>query len=130
MSELFPCNKCQKMRTKDEGGNVFTVCDDCWEKEKHSIKKQKHYTQYQIQPMEFIGKNNIGYIEGNIIKYVCRYKLKNGIEDLHKAAHYLEKLIERETNGDITLGDKANENGSNKETRCTMGEVDQASIRG
>lgn len=92
------------------------------------IKKQKHYTQYQIQPMEFIGKNNIGYIEGNIIKYVCRYKLKNGLEDLQKAAHYLEKLIERETSGGITLGDIANENGTNKETGCAMGEISEANI--
>lgn len=87
------------------------------------IKLQKHYTQYQIQPMEFIGKNNIGYIEGNIIKYVCRYKLKNGLEDLQKAAHYLEKLIERETSGSITLGDK-NETSSNKEAGQHLVQVD------
>lgn len=94
------------------------------------IKVQKHYTQYSIQPMEFISKNNIGYIEGNIIKYVCRYKLKNGIEDLQKAAHYLEKLIERETSGKITLGDTVNETSTNKEVRQSMVEVNQAEIRG
>lgn len=53
-----------------------------------------HYKDFPIQPIEFITKNNIGFIEGNIIKYVCRYKAKNGVEDLNKAKHYLEMLIE------------------------------------
>lgn len=55
-----------------------------------------HYKNMKIQPVEFIVQNNIGYIEGNIIKYVCRYKNKNGIQDLEKAKHYLEILIEYE----------------------------------
>ena len=41
-----------------------------------------HYKKYVIQPVEFITKNNIPYIEGNIIKYICRWKDKNGVEDL------------------------------------------------
>ena len=53
----------------------------------------KHY-QTEIQPWDFIVANNLNYLEGNIIKYVCRYKEKNGIVDLHKAQHYLHKLIE------------------------------------
>lgn len=55
-----------------------------------------HYKDMKIQPVEFIVQNNIGYIEGNIIKYVCRYKNKNGVQDLEKAKHYLEMLIEYE----------------------------------
>lgn len=54
-----------------------------------------HY-QTVIQPWDFIIANNLGYLEGNIIKYVSRYKKKNGITDLEKAQHYLEKLIEIE----------------------------------
>jgi hypothetical protein len=53
----------------------------------------KHY-QTEIQPWDFIVANNLSYLEGNIVKYVCRYKHKNGIVDLHKAQHYLDKLIE------------------------------------
>ncbi len=52
-----------------------------------------HY-QTEIQPWDFIVANNLNYLEGNIVKYVCRYKYKNGIVDLHKAQHYLDKLIE------------------------------------
>lgn len=54
-----------------------------------------HYKK-PIQVWDYIHRNNLGYLEGNIIKYVSRYKDKNGIEDLEKAKHYLEKLIEEE----------------------------------
>jgi len=52
-----------------------------------------HY-QVAIQPWDYIIANNLGYLEGNVIKYVTRYKNKGGIEDLRKAQHYLTKLIE------------------------------------
>lgn len=55
-----------------------------------------HYKNMPIQPIEFIMKNNLGFCEGNIIKYICRYKDKNGLQDLEKAKHYIEMLIERE----------------------------------
>jgi len=51
-----------------------------------------HY-QLPIQPIDYIVKNEIPYREANIIKYVTRYKKKNGLEDLKKAQHYLEMLI-------------------------------------
>ena len=54
-----------------------------------------HYSKMKIQPVDFITENGLGYIEGNIIKYVCRYKDKNGLEDLKKAQHYLQMLIEQ-----------------------------------
>jgi len=55
-----------------------------------------HYKKLKIQPIEYIHANGIGYIEGNVIKYVSRWKDKNGIKDLEKAKHYLELLIELE----------------------------------
>ena len=55
-----------------------------------------HYSDMAIQPTEFIHKNNLSFIQGNIIKYVCRYKSKGGIEDLNKAKHYIDLLIEFE----------------------------------
>jgi len=59
-----------------------------------------HYKEYEIQPIEFILANKIPYVEGNIIKYICRYKEKNGIEDLRKAKHYIDILIKE------SLGEK------------------------
>ena len=53
-----------------------------------------HYKQYAIQPIEFITKNNIPYIEGNVIKYLLRWRDKNGVEDLDKCIHYIELLKE------------------------------------
>mgnify|MGYP002737926182 CR=1 FL=1 len=49
-----------------------------------------HYKDMIIQPVEFIVKNNLAFLEANVIKYVCRHRNKNGIEDLNKAIHYLE----------------------------------------
>ena len=53
-----------------------------------------HYKDMAIQPVEFITANGIDYREANVIKYVCRHKAKNGREDLEKAMHYLEMLLE------------------------------------
>ena len=55
-----------------------------------------HYKDQAIQPVEYIHANNIGYMEGNVIKYVSRWRKKNGIKDLEKAKHYIELLIELE----------------------------------
>lgn len=53
-----------------------------------------HYKIKNIQPWDYIIANNLGFLEGNVVKYVTRYKDKNGLEDLKKARHYLQKLIE------------------------------------
>ena len=62
-----------------------------------SLNKQiggGHYKDMVIQPVEFITKNNLGFIEGCIIKYICRYKNKNGKQDLDKIIHFVELLID------------------------------------
>ena len=55
-----------------------------------------HYKDMAIQPVEYIHRNGLGFIEGCVIKYVSRWKQKNGLEDLKKAKHFLELLIELE----------------------------------
>ena len=66
-----------------------------------------HYLEMAIQLVEFIAKNHIPFIEGNIIKYLCRWRRKNGLEDLNKARHYLNLLIELEIhNADIAKTDR------------------------
>jgi len=62
-----------------------------------SLDKQiggRHYADLPIQPMTYIVKNGIGYAEGCVIKYVSRWQHKGGVEDLKKARHILELLIE------------------------------------
>lgn len=53
-----------------------------------------HYKSKPIQPWDFIAANKIGFFEGNAIKYLCRWHSKGGVEDLRKAVHYIQKLIE------------------------------------
>lgn len=55
-----------------------------------------HYKSMAIQPVEFIHRNGIGFCEGAVIKYVSRWRAKNGVEDLKKARHFLDLLIEME----------------------------------
>lgn len=54
------------------------------------------YYNKGISPFEYIKSNNLNFFEGNVIKYITRYKEKNGLEDLLKAKTYLEELIEQE----------------------------------
>ena len=60
------------------------------------VNHPKHYTNGKIEPIDYINGNGMDYLEGNIIKYISRYKFKNGKEDLYKAKFYLNMLIERE----------------------------------
>lgn len=57
------------------------------------VNSPKHYTQGEMETITAIEGLGLGYHEGNIIKYVSRYKYKNGIEDLRKAKWYIDRLI-------------------------------------
>ena len=65
-----------------------------------------HYKSLPIQPVQYIHANGIGYFEGNVIKYVTRWKDKGGIKDLEKAKHFIDLLIELE-NKEADAGIKA-----------------------
>lgn len=60
----------------------------------------EHFKNQVIQTWDFIAANNIGFFEGNAIKYLSRWRSKGGVEDLKKAIHYIEKLIELEIQED------------------------------
>jgi hypothetical protein len=55
-----------------------------------------HYKEMKIQPVEYIMANGLGFVEGNVVKYVSRWQKKGGVEDLKKARHFLDLLIEYE----------------------------------
>jgi hypothetical protein len=63
-----------------------------------------HYKSMKIQPVKFIMANNLGFCEGNAIKYICRHASKNGVEDLKKAIHYIELLIHDRYSGARSSG--------------------------
>ena len=56
----------------------------------------KHYSSMKIQPAEFINENNLLFAEGNAIKYICRHQSKGKEQDIKKAIHYLEMILERD----------------------------------
>ena len=64
-----------------------------------ALQKQvggSHYADMTIQPIKFITANGLDFLQGNIIKYVCRHKKKNGADDIKKAIHYCELLLQME----------------------------------
>ena len=64
-----------------------------------AYKKQiggNHYRRFKVQPTEFINKNKLLFAEGNAIKYICRHTHKGGKQDLEKAKHYIDMIIERD----------------------------------
>ena len=60
------------------------------------VGSSQHYKDFKIQPIEFITANKLSFIQGNVIKYICRYDKKNGKEDIDKVIHYCELLKELE----------------------------------
>lgn len=60
------------------------------------LPKPAHYAKLRMDPLAFIEANKLDFLEGNVIKYVARYRHKNGVEDLLKAQAYLGRLIARE----------------------------------
>ena len=62
-----------------------------------NINHPKHYTKGKIEVIDFILDQKMNYLQGNTVKYLCRYKDKNGLEDLKKEQWFLNKLIEKES---------------------------------
>ena len=66
-----------------------------------SLDKQhggSHYKKFKIQPAEFKNEKQLLFAEGNAIKYICRHSAKGKEEDIKKAIHYLEMILERDYN--------------------------------
>ena len=59
-----------------------------------------HYSKMKIQPAEFVNKNKMLFAEGNAVKYICRHINKGGKQDLEKAKHYIDMIIERDYGDD------------------------------
>jgi hypothetical protein len=87
------CDICQTLGSCGGGGL-------CPEYKKSALDIQisgDHYKDMPIQPAQYIHANAMGYFEGNVVKYVSRWRKKNGIADLEKAKHYIDLLIQLET---------------------------------
>ena len=60
-----------------------------------------HYKYKPIQPIEYILANDLGFCEGNIVKYATRWREKGGVDDLRKIKHYVDFLIEEEVEVEV-----------------------------
>jgi|TARA_R110000787_G_scaffold155550_1_gene269273 hypothetical protein len=66
-------------------------------KQETAIDKQvggDHYKNCKIQPVEYIESNGLGFLMGNVVKYVTRYAVKKNVQDLEKAQHYIELQLQ------------------------------------
>ena len=81
-----------------------------------------HYKDMKIQPSEFINKNKLQFAEGNAIKYICRHGSKGQQQDLEKAKHYIDMIIDRDY-GDDTEKSKVFLSSNEPEINVTYGDV-------
>jgi hypothetical protein len=86
------CDTCETVATCLKSGCRTTIYISALDKQVSG----SHYKDKGIQPIVYIHANNLGFCEGNVIKYVTRHKDKNGAADIKKAIHYLELLLELE----------------------------------
>ena len=81
---------------REMNGENFYICPTCrlYGTEKGDNIKPNHYGNSGIDVISFCQANNLDFMQGNVIKYVFRYKNKNGLEDLEKAKEYIDRMIE------------------------------------
>lgn len=80
------CNK--KLESTHELGDDF-VCTSCYIK----VPDDSHYHKGDIDPWAYIKANKLDFFEASVVKYITRWKYKNGLDDLRKAKVYVEELI-------------------------------------
>lgn len=90
--------RCQNELTTNHERTVG-ICNDCHDQPDNPLDVQvagNHYKNMKIQPVEFCQKNELNFCESSVIKYICRHRHKNGLEDLKKAKHFIELLMSLE----------------------------------
>ena len=92
------CDECQTVNHCMTHGCIPKVKLSALDKQESG----NHYKDKGIQPIVYIHANNLGFCAGNVVKYVTRYKEKNGAADIRKAIHYLELLLELEYKDDAS----------------------------
>jgi len=86
----------------DRREEIKQALDTALKKSKANDRQEggDHYQNKAIQPWDYIVSNNLDFFEGNALKYLTRWKQKDGVKDLKKCMHYLEKILERAQNGE------------------------------
>lgn len=103
---MSTCAKCKHYSDdfhKEPCGSCFGYVN--FSAKETPLNKQEggqHYKGKAIQPIVYIHANNLGFCEGNVVKYITRHKEKNGAEDIRKVIHYCELLLELEYKNETT----------------------------
>jgi hypothetical protein len=90
------CDECQTVEHCTKHGCIPVVYVSATGSALDKQVSGNHYKDKGIQPIVYIHANDLGFCEGNVVKYVTRHKSKNGAADIKKAIHYLELLLELE----------------------------------
>lgn len=98
MSMDVKCENCKYDEDNNCTKNLVCYNYEFFESKNSKIKPSYYGTGIDV--IEFCLRNNLTFMQGNVIKYVTRYKSKNGIEDLEKAKEYIDRLIEFEKRSD------------------------------
>ena len=96
--EFFEKNKDIPKETVEEFQVVLNKVFDTTYKNDEDLwdRGGEHYKDFKIQPSVFINENDLGFAEGNVIKYICRHAKKDKKQDILKAIHYCEMIIDRD----------------------------------
>jgi len=90
-------NEKQEPTLSDPSGGPWSICQGASNHKPLDTQiGGSHYKDLSIQPLEYIHANNLPYCEANIVKYITRWKSKNGLQDLEKVKHYVDLLIQLE----------------------------------
>lgn len=89
------CNRCDSDSHQLIDFNGTFLCPGCIDSDNNDETNPDYYKDLIPEPIDVILNWELGPCEANVVKYIARYKNKNGIEDLKKAKWYIEKLIER-----------------------------------
>ena len=82
-----------KSKAQINANNLLSCDGELMENQPLDVQVGGRHYEFEIQPVEYIERNGLGFCEGNVIKYVTRYKMKGGKEDLLKAKHYIDLLL-------------------------------------
>lgn len=99
--KLYACNVCleKSTNTEQENGCLNPKCIAYVNRLSDRLSPlpdNSHYAGLGMQPWDYILANNLNFFEGNVVKYVTRWRKKNGLDDLRKARVYIDELIRQE----------------------------------
>ena len=93
---VINCKECKEYKNLGGGLECCNKKWECFDKKENNKIKPSYYHKGKVDTIAFAIENDLDFLQGNVVKYVVRYKDKNGLEDLKKAKEYLDRIIKNE----------------------------------